>query len=72
MVTEIDRPKGSIPHYLPGKNPDLEEIGVKYGIPSEIMRGGAAATYPDYRKRLRELMGPLPTAKPAGSSQAEP
>lgn len=74
MVNELDRPKGFIPHYLPGTNPDLEEIGEKFGIPSEVMRGGAEATYPDYRKKLKQLMGPFPTAKPlqGGSGGGEP
>jgi hypothetical protein len=64
MVTEIDRPRGVIPHYLFNANPDLEEFGSRHGIPFEATRGGALTAYPDYRKKLKELMGPFPTAKP--------
>ena len=69
-VTEIDRPKGVVPHYLPDTNPDLEEFGARHGIPFEATRGGAATMYPDYRKKLKELMGPFPTAKPEPTDAA--
>ena len=64
MVTEIERPRGEIPHHLFNTNPDLEEFGTKHGIPFEVTRGGAETAYPDYRKKLKQLMGPNPTAKP--------
>ena len=64
MVTEIERPKGVIPHYLFNTNPNLFEFGEKHGIPFEVTRGGAETAYPEYRKKLKQLMGPNPTAKP--------
>lgn len=64
MVTEIERPKGMIPHHLFGTNADLREFGERYGIPFEVTRGGAETMYPDYRKKLKQLMGPIPSARP--------
>ena len=59
MVTEIEREQGTIPHHLPGTNPDLHEFSERYQIPFEATRGGAETSYPDYRKKLKTM--PLPT-----------
>jgi len=56
-VEEIERPKGAIPHHLPGSNPFLSEYAKAHGIPPEAARGGAETMYPEYRKKLREMMG---------------
>jgi hypothetical protein len=56
-VEETDRPKGVIPHHLPGQNPFLGEYAKAHGIPAEAARGGAETMYPEYRKKLREMMG---------------
>jgi hypothetical protein len=58
MVTEIERPKGMIPHHLPGTNTQVREFSERYEIPFEATRGGAETSYPDYRKKLKQL--PLP------------
>jgi hypothetical protein len=55
-VEEIVRPKGEIPHHLPGQNPFLTEYAKAHGIPQEAARGGAETMYPEYRKKLREMM----------------
>jgi hypothetical protein len=52
-AVEIPRPKGLVPHYLPGTNPFLGEMTRMYHIPLEALRGGAATMYPEYRKRLK-------------------
>lgn len=65
MVTEIERPKGVIPHHLFGANKDLKDFGARHAIPYEATRGGAETSYPAYRTKLKEWMGPTPTAKPA-------
>jgi hypothetical protein len=52
-VTEVDRPKGVIPHVLPGANPYLNEFADNYGVPREAARGGAETMYPEYRKKLK-------------------
>jgi hypothetical protein len=63
MVQEVERPKGVVPHHLFGTNKDLQEFSERYGLPFEATRGGAETSYPDYRKKLKQWMGPAPTAK---------
>jgi hypothetical protein len=53
VVEEIARPKGSVPSWLPGKNPDLTEYAEKYGLPQEATRGGPQTMYPEYRSKLK-------------------
>ncbi|MEQ1575600.1 MAG: hypothetical protein ABL993_15270 [Vicinamibacterales bacterium] len=54
-VTELPRIEeiGSVPHHLPGKNPDVNELTQRYRIPSEAILGYAETLYPEYRKKLR-------------------
>jgi L-lactate permease len=51
---EIERPRGSVPHHLPGSNPFLTEFATKHGIPQEASRGGAETMYPEFLPRLRK------------------
>jgi hypothetical protein len=43
-----------VPHYLPNKNPFMNEVTRKKGIPLEAVMGGPETIYPEYRKKLRE------------------
>ncbi|MDP9055156.1 MAG: hypothetical protein M3N93_12790 [Acidobacteriota bacterium] len=52
-VVEVARPKGAVPHYLPGQNPFLNEFPKMYNIPLEAARGGSETMYPEYRRKLR-------------------
>jgi hypothetical protein len=52
VVEEISRPKGSVPSWLPGKNPDLTEYANKYELPFEATRGGPQTMYPEYSGKL--------------------
>lgn len=45
---------GEVPHYLPGKNPMVDEMPKLYGIPREAAMGGAQTLYPEYRDKLKE------------------
>jgi glyoxylase-like metal-dependent hydrolase (beta-lactamase superfamily II) len=45
-VVEVVRPEGAVPHYLPGRNPYLQEFRKKYGFAETVTRGGAVQTYP--------------------------
>ena len=45
-VTEVPRPKGDVPHFLPGTNPFLSEFATKHAIPEKAARGGAETMYP--------------------------
>jgi glyoxylase-like metal-dependent hydrolase (beta-lactamase superfamily II) len=64
MVTEIERPKGVIPHHLPGTNTEIREFAERFGIPFDATRGGAETSYPDYRKKLKAMGGS--TTRPGG------
>jgi hypothetical protein len=54
--TEVDEgvPEGSVPHYLPGKNPFIDEMTKLYNIPVEAVLGGAETMYPEFRKKIRD------------------
>jgi hypothetical protein len=54
-VEEVIRPKGAIPHHLPGTNPFLTEYAKAHGIPQDAARGGAETMYPEYRKKIAEM-----------------
>jgi hypothetical protein len=57
-VTEIVRPKGQIPHYLPGTNPYLQEYQSNHGIPAEAAMGGADTMYPEYKQKIAKMPKP--------------
>jgi len=52
-VVEIQRPRGAVPHYLPGENPFLHEFADKFKIPLEAALGGAETMYPEYQTKLK-------------------
>jgi len=52
VVDEVDRPKGVVPHELPGTNPYLGEFGQKYDIPIEATGGGARSMYPELARKI--------------------
>jgi hypothetical protein len=45
---------GRVPHYLPGKNPFVDEMTKLYGIPREAALGGAETMYPAYREKIKD------------------
>jgi len=52
-VDEIVRPKGVIPHHLPGTNPFLKEFAESHNVPPEGARGGAETIYPEYEMKIK-------------------
>jgi hypothetical protein len=40
------------PHYLPEKNPFVDEMTAKYGVPRDAAIGKPETLYPEYRKKL--------------------
>ena len=52
-VDEIVRPKGVIPHHLPGTNPFLKEFAESHYVPAEGARGGAETIYPEYEMKMK-------------------
>jgi hypothetical protein len=53
-VINADQKRGTVPHWLPGQNPQLREFGEKYGVPYEATRGGAQTTYPEYMAVIKK------------------
>jgi hypothetical protein len=53
----LDQP-GTVPHFLPGTNPDARTFADKYKLPLEAAHGGAQTIYPEFRKKLRETYTP--------------
>lgn len=41
-----------VPNHLPGTNPFLKEAAEWYGLPAEVLRGGAETMYPEYRDKI--------------------
>jgi hypothetical protein len=51
-VTEVPRTAGSVPHYLPGTNPDGQNYAEAWGIPFEAVRGGAETALPEFIRQF--------------------
>jgi hypothetical protein len=52
-VVEVDRPKGTVPHYLPGANAYLGEFSKRFNLPEGAARGGKETTYPEYQQKMK-------------------
>jgi hypothetical protein len=63
VVQEVDRPKGVVPHHLPGTNPFLSDFANEHGIPMEAAMGGPATMYPEFRAKLGNLSPPRPVRR---------
>jgi hypothetical protein len=60
-VTELPPvTEDSIPHHLPDQNPYVGEMAEWYGLPTEVLRGGAERMYPEYRAIMPEPESPRP------------
>jgi hypothetical protein len=57
---ELPRPRGWVPHHLPGTNTVIQEFSEEYGVPFAATRGGAETMYPEYQKKLRQMEIPRP------------
>ncbi|MBI4266202.1 MAG: hypothetical protein HY657_17645 [Acidobacteria bacterium] len=49
---------GDVPHYLPGRNPFVNEMTRMYNLPLEAVMGGAETMYPEFRRRLTDTYTP--------------
>ena len=58
-AVEIERPRGAVPHHLPGTNEFLTEYATRHGLPQSAARGGAPTMYPDYLPELRRAIEAL-------------
>jgi hypothetical protein len=54
-ISEVDRPEGVVPSYMPGANAFLNEFPARYGIPPEAARGGAETMYPEYIEKMKTM-----------------
>jgi hypothetical protein len=71
VVQEIDRPKGQVPHYLPGTNPYMTEFAIRHNLPIEATRGGAETMYPDFAQKLKTLPPAKATEQKARQTTAQ-
>ena len=73
-ATETVVPRGTVPHYLPGKNllpaqnPNLTD---PFGTPYEARLGGAETMFPEYIAKMKTLPRPAATG-PAGPTERQP
>jgi hypothetical protein len=68
-IVNADHPRGYVPHWLPGQNPQLTEFADTYGVPREAARGGAKTMYPEYLDELKRM---IEAQKNAASSSKQP
>lgn len=54
---------GLVPHYLPGKNPFVNEVTEKHNIPLEAVLGGPETMYPEFRKKIKDKYVMPPACK---------
>jgi hypothetical protein len=52
IVTEVVRPDGYVPNWLPGKNDQIYSFSDYYGLPRSLYFDGAETMYPEYRQKL--------------------
>ncbi len=56
-LPSLDEP-GTVPHFLPGTNPDAQTFAKRYNLPLEAAYGGAQTLYPEFRKKLKDTYTP--------------
>src|SRR5262249_38852545 len=56
-IPSLDAP-GSVPHYLPGTNPNVEEFAQRNNLPAEAVMGGKETVYPEFRKVIKDKYTP--------------
>ena len=66
VVVEIPRPRGQVPHWLPGTNMFLREFAIREELPYEATRGYVEALYPEYMQKLKTMKAEIaPKTAPA-------
>jgi len=57
VVEEVDRPKGIVPHNMPGTpqyTEDVKDFANRYHIPWDVITAGAATMYPEIQAKLKQ------------------
>ena len=62
-LPHLHQTTGLVPHYLPEKNPFVNEVTELYGIPLEAVMGGPETMYPEFRKKIKDKYAPPPYCK---------
>jgi len=69
-VEEIaNRPRGTVPHYLPGRNPFVNEFADRHNIPIEAALGGAETMYPEFQLKIKHTRSATDSAKSGASTR---
>jgi hypothetical protein len=69
-VVEIaDRPAGTVPAYMPGENPFLDEFARRHQIPMIAVMGGPETMYPEFQKVVQQAPKPAPLPPPQPGSR---
>jgi hypothetical protein len=63
-VINPDQEEGTVPHWLPGRNPQLKEFAETYGVPEEAARGYDKTLYPEYMAEIKQWAQEHRTAAP--------
>ena len=56
VITMLSRPRGYVPHILPGENTALNTFARQHGLPPEATRGGSKTLYPEYQAEIRKMI----------------
>jgi hypothetical protein len=68
---EGKRPGESVPHFLPEKNPFVDELTKLYHLPREAVLGDVETLYPEYRKKIKaSYVRPETCKKDCGATPA--
>jgi len=67
----VGRPRGVVPHHLPGTNPFITEYSTKFGLPQGATRAGAEALYPEHQIRLSQIRAPAATGTAPSTARAQ-
>jgi glyoxylase-like metal-dependent hydrolase (beta-lactamase superfamily II) len=72
---EVPQQKNDVPHFLPGKNPFIEDYAKKFGLPFGAVFGGAESTYPEYMTKVASApvsYAPRPVTDAGSRPQPKP
>jgi hypothetical protein len=63
VVTEVVRPEGYVPHWLPGTNDQIYSFADAYNLPRTLYFDGAETMYPEYREKLQRARAASASAR---------
>jgi glyoxylase-like metal-dependent hydrolase (beta-lactamase superfamily II) len=69
---EVPGPKNKVQHFLPGKNPFMEDFSKKFGLPFPAVFAGAESTYPEYVSKIESGSFAKPAAAASTNANARP